>query len=500
MIYNVTGKNFDLQGSVSTEDILKDIIEADQGSQSKNEMVQGVNYYNSVNEILQRDFREFYVDGNKYIDYNKSNEAIVNPLHKKLVDQKAGYIAGKPVVFDAEDEELVVAINEVLGVKWKDTLVDWIVGASNKGRDELQPFIDGDGNFDYTIIPGEQVIYITDTTYEKKVIQAIRYYEMEWVVDGEVKKSLRVELWDEEKVTRYQEIEDGFGDTQYQFIQPGTMGVDVNPQYHWYDYNTNFVDGSQVNSFNDVTMQGIEGQGWGRIPFVCLRNNSNERSDLTPIKRYIDALDVVSSGFVNDLKDIQLAVWVLRGYEGECLSDFMLNLQKFKAIILDNDDSSSAEPKTLEIPKEARETMMTWLENKIYEIGQGVNETKLAGGSITNVVIKSMYAGLDIKANQLIMKLETALSNFMYFVVKYINDNNGTEYDYEDVSFTFNKSMIFNTTEIVEDLVKLKGIISDRTILENCPYVSDVEKELQRLEEQEEAQINALGGGMDFEE
>ena len=107
MFYEVAGKNIDLSGEVTTEQILKDIIDADQNSQKKQEMTEGVNYYATSNDILAKDFREYWVDGIKYVDYNKSNELIVNNLHKKLVDQKVGYIASKPVVVKSEDEELM---------------------------------------------------------------------------------------------------------------------------------------------------------------------------------------------------------------------------------------------------------------------------------------------------------------------------------------------------------------------------------------------------------
>lgn len=219
---------------------------------------------------------------------------------------------------------------------------------------------------------------------------------------------------------------------------------------------------------------------------------------LRTIKPYVDAMDIVASGFVNDLRDVQLAIWVLRGYEGEDLGEFMHNLMTFKAIKLDSSDSSSAEPKTMEIPKEARVALLDWLEKKIYDIGQGVNETALAGGSITNVVIKAMYAGLDIKSNILITKMKAALSEFMYFVVEYINDRDGTNYDYKTIRFTFNKSMIFNETDIVEMLTKSVGIISNKTIRANHPLVEDEAAEAEQMKLEEAERMESLGGDMGF--
>ena len=503
-MFNSLGLNVDYGGEVTTEQMLKDIIETDQKSQEKEEMVAGVNYYNGNNDILRRDFREYYIDGVKQIDYNKSNDHIVNNIHKTLVDQKQGYIVGKPVKFVSEDEELQSKVVELLGDNFMDTLQDWVKGSSNKGRDDLQPFVNAKGEFDYCIVPAEETVYLTDTTYQKNVTQVIRYYMMEIVEGDEIKEHKRIEVWDDEKVTRYQEVDD-FDGTKYVFIQPGTFGVKVNPEYHWYTYNTNFTNESQLYDFNDPTLVGAEGHGWGKVPFVSLWNNSEKRSDLMPIKNYVDAMDVVASGFINDLRDVQLAIWVLRGYEGTDLAEFMDNLMKFKAISLDNADSSSAEPKTLDIPKEARESMLSWLEQKIYEVGQGVNTQKITGGSITNVVIKAMYEGLNIKSNNMIVKLKKALSEFMYFVVEYINDRDGTTYNYKDIKFEFDKRTLFNEKEAketlktgIEAVLLLKGTLSDKTLLEvlkiavDLGVEIDVDAELAQVAKEQAQEINTL--------
>jgi SPP1 family phage portal protein len=472
---------------VSNSEIIKDLIKEEQNSLAKEEMIKGVRYYLGYNDILKKDFREYYVRNAKYTDYNKANEHIVNNFHKKLVDQKKNYCSSKPVTITGS-EELVDKVIEVLGrAEFDETISEVIKNASNKGFDTLQPYIDGEGEFGYSIIPSEQMIYIYDTSYEKTLVNAIRYFPMTWI-DGDVeRKSYRVEVWDFEKVTYYQEDSEG----NYRFIYPGEMeDITINPMFHWYEYNT--------NNFDLITYEGMEAHSWGRVPFVKIKNNAEQRSDLMLIKTYIDAVDMVSSGFINDLRDVQLAIWVLKGYEGEDLGEFMTNLMTFKTINLSTDDGASAEPKTMDIPKEAREAMLRWLEDKIYDIGQGVNESDLTGGSITNVAIKAMYSGLDMKANDMIINVRKALSEFMYFVVTYINNRDGSNYDYKEIDFTFNKSRIFNELETLTALKDLGIRISNKTLLENAPIISDVEKELERLAEEQEEAINSLGGGLGF--
>jgi len=449
-----------------TSEILKDLIKTDKAS--KQPMQDGLNYYVGENDILKKDFRLYYIESAEYIDYNKSNEHIPNNYHKKLVDQKRGYMVGKPVTIDVEsdDKSQMEAIQDVLGRQWQDALIEWVKGACNMGYQNLHPYIGADGSFKYAIITAVETIYITDNSLEAEVINVIRYYEMDWIkpVSKEKVKVLRAEIWDSEKVTYWQ----AEGDADFVLVAPNeNTDVNENPQYHWYMVS----DTAKV------------GMGWGKVPFVKLENNTELTTDLLPIKKYVDAVDIVSSGFINDLADIQLAIWVLRGYEGESLSEFMKNLQTFKAIKLSTDDNASAEPKTIEIPKEARVAILAWLDKKIYEIGQGVNEADLAGGSgITNVVIKAHYTGLDIKANTLLVKLEKAMYDFLWYVIQYINEADNKNYDVDDIKITFNKSMIFNEVEIVEMLAKSKGIISDETIIRNHPLVDDADKELELME------------------
>lgn len=446
-------------------EILKDLIEED--IRKKEKARQGTRYYRVMNDIQKVDFRQYYNDNRLFIDYNKSNEKLSNGFHKKLVDQKVGYIAGKPIVFSAEDENLQKAVNDTLGEQANDIFSEWIKGASNRGWDGLHVYYNKNGEFKIINISNLELIFIYDESYENELENVIRYYEMEFVYDGKKQESLRVEVWDDEKVVFYQKIGE-----EYYFISEGTMGINQNPKFHWQNENT---------ATNEIVSNG----SWDRIPFIKLKNNTEEMTDLEPIKSYVDALDVVSSGFINDLKDLQLAIWVLRGYESESLSEFTHNLKTFKAIVLDADEKSSVDNITMEIPKEAREVLMKWLENKIYQIGQGVDESNITGSSITNVVIKAMYAGLDIKSNLLITKMKSALTELMYFVVMHINIKNKTNYNYKDVKFTFNKSMIFNTAEIIDMIQKSVGLVSRKTLLGQHPLVDNVEDELKQIELEE---------------
>lgn len=52
------------------------------------------------------------------------------------------------------------------------------------------------------------------------------------------------------------------------------------------------------------------------------------------------------------------------------------------------------------------------------------------------------------------------------------------------IDLVFNRNMTVNEAEQIENCSKSTDIVSDKTILANHPYVSNVEEELKLLEEQ----------------
>ena len=472
-------------GSFTQEEIIKDIINDDLKSAEKARMAEGVDYYGNDPDILDVDFQTYYVEGVQYKDENKANNKVTNNFQKLLVDQKASFIAGNPIVLsvdnsaisDTEKDKMIADINDILGESFGDIIIDWITGTSNKGWEGMQAYIDEAGLFKYEIIPAQQLIPIYDTSHEKKINSVIRYYKVT-IVDkesGKSKERYAAEWWDKYIVTYY--IENEQGDYEKD------MSHEPNPAYHFYQYNT---------SKGKAKPKGI---GWGEVPFVILPNNTDKTTDLEPIKLYIDAYDSVSSGFLNDLDDIQMAIWVLKGYEGTELSEFMRNLKTFKAIKLEADEHAGATPERLEIPVEARKVMLELLDNKIYSIGQGVDLNKLVKNT-SGVALKILYSGLDMKANSLIRKLKIGFESLLWFVCEYLNRTEKLKYDYKDFTFVLNKSTIFNVKELCDSVDKMSPFMSKQTAVANNPFVEDVEAELALMEKEEAAEADAYGGGI----
>lgn len=474
------------QQSISDEVILKNLIASDKASQLKLDMIEGENYYKAKHKISNRKI-EYYLDGKYVEDKTKANNKAVNPFHQTLVDQKAEYIAGNPIKFvvtqeEGNDASVKLAteyqdlIQDYLGDVFDTTAVDWIIGASNKSVEWLHVFIDEEGKFDYTITDAIQIIPIYDSDYEKKLMSLIRYYTVEYVEDnGEKKKKIKAEWWDEKQVTFY--VEDRDGKFVKEVVLDANGNAEMNPRPHWLETNT--------------ATNATVGMGWGRVPFIPLYNNNRKLNDLHRIKALIDIYDLVISDFANNLEDIQDAVWKLKGYEGENLKEFMTNLKMFKAIKVSGEGDATTE--RIDIPTEARNKILDRLDDLIYKFGRGVDmNTDKFGNSPSGIALKFLYSDLDMKANALIRKMQDSLKDLMWFITDWINTTEKKEYDPAQVNFVFNKSIIINETELIDNARNSKGIISDETIMEHHPWVEDAGEELLRLEEQ--------GANLDFTE
>ena len=70
-----------------------------------------------------------------------------------------------------------------------------------------------------------------------------------------------------------------------------------------------------------------------------------------------------------------------------------------------------------------------------------------------------------------------------------INLKEKTKYDFRDVKIELQKNLPANESEVVDSWLKLRGLISDSTIIERLPLGLDALAEQDKMEEQEQSQL-----------
>ena len=102
-----------------------------------------------------------------------------------------------------------------------------------------------------------------------------------------------------------------------------------------------------------------------------------------------------------------------------------------------------------------------------------------------------MYAALDLKCNALEVEFKLGFEKLLYFINIYLNESHDIA-ETTDVEIVFNRDMEINETEVIENCKNSVGIISDKTIITNHPWIKDVEAEIKELESQEEKALAKL--------
>ena len=472
--------------------IIKQLITEFNMSDTKKKMLEGERYARNQNDILKKKLNEYTIyDQNtgqhvKKTNYNKSNEHLPHGFYQKQINQKKIYVCGKPITItynipidgekddntkNAEKKITNMAWN-VLGPNFEKLIKNRLKEASNKGRAWLHPNYK-DGKLVFEKIPSEECIPIYDTETQTYLEGFIHFYTIQDLSGDEPEDRIYVEYWDNKEVVYYIETKTEEGSIFLEDITRPRHGC------HWY-----------VEIYDDVmnNLKETEKHSWGRVPFIEIENNEEKTTDLEPIKPLIDAYDLIDSGFVNTIEDLKEIVWLINGYGAENLLTLIENL-KVNGVARTNDVAGKIDAKLLSIPYEARQALLKELKELIYEFGRAVDTSNkdLIGQAPSGVSLEFLYTDLDMKADDAIGGLTSAIYEILWYVLQDLKmsgkiPENINEFDFK---VEFNKSRIFNEAEKITTLNN-DNILSTRSKLEKHPYCDDVDVELQRIKEEKE--------------
>ncbi|MBR2383260.1 MAG: phage portal protein, partial [Anaerotignum sp.] len=370
------------------------------------------------------------------------------------------YLVGREptITVKGGNEDFEKALAEMADETFNGMLKKWLTGAANKGVEYLHVYYDEEGVFRYCIVPAEEVIVVYDEVYQQNIREVIRDYDIKVLDGGREKTKRRVEWWTDESVTYYTE------DSSGEFLQERESG-------HW--NVTEMLDGEEYETIE---------HGWGRVPFIPLRNNDKEMTDLQLVKGLIDAYDYVSSEGTNNLLDMVDLYWVIQGYGGETPSAVARKLQVNKAVQI-SDSSGSVEAKQVELPVEGRLNWMKMLRKDIFHFGMGVDtDSDDWGRAASGVALKFQYAMFYLKINGIVPEVKRAIKEFFRFAVEDWNREHGTDWNWKDILVTLNTNGITDDLETMQIIKESKGMVSEKTLLGKHPFVEDVNSEMEQLE------------------
>lgn len=411
-----------------TEAEIKRCIDDDITSEKKRLAKVGQRYYEGEHDILN--YRVFYynTDGVLVEDKARSNSRICHPFFTEHVDQLTAYILSFEEM-PIQAKPSVEGLQDHLDVYFDDDfwaeMAEVITGTTAKGFDYLYAFKNPEDRLAFQHADSLGVVEVrakdTDDGCE---------YVIYWYVDriGKNRKMIkRIQVHSKDQIWFYVQVDNG------EIKKDEDALINPRPNIVWTDPKTGAMYGDSL----------------GFIPFWRLDYNMKQFSGLKPIKGLIDDYDMMECGLSNNLQDFDTPIHLVKGYNGDDLSELQQNIKTKKILGVDAD--GGLDILTVDVPYQARKVKADEDEKNIYRFGMAFNSAQVGDGNVTNVVIRSRYTLLDLKAGKLIKRIKRFLKPIIKVVLDEINAKHGTDYQYSDVVVDFHPVIPTNEQESVQN-------------------------------------------------
>lgn len=451
-----------------TEAEIRRFIDNDSSSEKKKFAEVGQRYYEANHDILKSRLFYYNADGNLVEDTTRSNIKISHPFFTELSDQLSAYMLSfkeNPIRAKEAVEGLQDYLDEYFDDDFYTEISELITGAYNKGFEYIYAYKNAEGRLAFQCADSLGVIEVRAKDTDDECEYFIYWYIDR--IDKGKKEIRRIQVWSNQETWYY--VQSGNGRVKIDDSAP------INPRPHVV--------------FTEKKKNVKKGYSFGFIPFWRLDNNKKQISGLKPIKALIDDYDLMECGISNNLADFDTPLHVVTGFQGDNLDELQTNLKTKK--ILGVDEGGGVEVKTVDIPYQARKAKADEDEKNIYRFGMGFNSSQVGDGNITNVVIRSRYALLDLKANKLERRLKKLLKQLVKVVLDEINKMNKTDYKVSDVYFDFVREITTNESENysnektkaetqqvqINTILNVAAVLGDETIVKAICEVLDIDYE-----------------------
>lgn len=456
--------NLILQGAdMSDKQFFEREIQKWKNSPQRIMQIKGHLYYDNEHDILHRKRMMIGEGGELQEVDNLPNNRLIDNQYAKLVNQKANYLLGQPFAIDGENKQYVELLKKVFNKRFMKTLKAAGKAMLNNGICWLYPYYTETGEFSFRMFPGYEVLPFWKDTEHTILEAAVRLYLVVGYQGTTPVLIEKVEIYDLNGVHRF--ILDG------STLIPDLQGVDDNTS----PYTTTTNESGNTLPLN-----------WAKVPLIPLKYNECEIPLLKKVKTLQDGINVMLSDFENNMQeDARNTILVLKNYDGENLGEFRHNLSTYGAVKVRED--GGVETLQVEINAENYKGILELLKKSLIENARGYDakDDRLSGNP-NQMNIQSMYSDIDLDANGMETEFQAAFEELLWFINQDFSNRGLGDYEGAELQIVFNRDILINETESIENCSKSVGILSTETIVEQHPWVTDVEVELARLRKEKD--------------
>lgn len=421
-------------------------------------MLDGERYYCGDHDILNRKRTVIGKGGELEEVHNVPNNKLIDNQFKKVVDQKANFLLSKPLTFESENEQFADALKSVFNRQFLNKLKVTGVDAYLGGISWLYVYYDEQGELQFKVFKPFEVLPFWKDSEHTQLEYAVRLYNVEVYNGSRLTIEERVEVYKEDGVYRYE-------------LRNNSLHED--PDNHYSPYIQ--VDGAEYN--------------WERIPLIAFKSNFKELPLIKSVKSLQDGLNFLISNYVNNLEeDPRNTILILKNYEGQDLAEFRRNLSQYGAVKVRTVDGADGGVQSLHIDVNAGnyELILKTLKKAIIENARGYDaKDDRLGGNANQMNLQCVYNDISLDADNMESEYQASFEKLLFFVKAYLKTRGYGDFKNDTVDIIFNRDMLHNSSETIDNLVKLGVRLPNNLLVAQVPFVNDPQKVIDDLKEQD---------------
>lgn len=402
------------------------------------------NYQDGVQAILSK----------SYVDTSKPISRVVTNYCADIVSSYCGYIASPGYISYSSDNEIDSIMDCLRYNDYQDEDADFLNDALVYGVAAELMYTDEQGQVRFRLIEPTSCFGIYDDSLTGDLMYFVRMYKAN---DWDNNDLYNVDVYSESTIKHYQMH--GNGSLEF-----------VSEEAHYFNQcpaNIFYLDKDERNIFDCIiTLQ--------------------------------DAYNELLSGEIDDFSAFCDAYLTLEGVDAE--ADDIASMKANRVLILPT--GASADWLTKNANDTQIENILKRVHDNIYRIAKcpDFSSEQFVGGVSSGVAIRYRLTGCETRAATIESNMKKALQRRIELIAGVASLKLGEEI-FRDIQITFKRNIPEDYTSLVNIVNALKGTVSDETLLSMIPQVTDVQAELDRVQEQKQKNMEMYSfGSLDEEE
>lgn len=383
---------------------------------------------------------------------NKPCNRIVTNFCKSIVDNFQGYLTGIDITYTSDED--IEGLQDILNYN----------DVSNEDSELLKQaliygvayeicYVDEDGKQRFNIIDSRDVFPIYYNTLTQDLAGVVYF----WLIDNtDVSKGYYVDVYSKDGKKTYK--------TQ--------------------------------SMFSSLVLLDESEYFYNQIPVSVFPLNKEEVSVFDCVLTLQDAYNTLISSEVDDFEAFCDAYLVLKGLHIDADEAYKIRTHR----ILDlGDGNTDADAKylTKNIADTQIENMLTNIKNNIHKISCCPDFADNAFGTASGIAMKYKLLGFENRSGAIEKQMVKALQKRLELLCSIISLTDGGEGEqtWRDIQIIFTRNIPSDMSDILTTVNGLRGLVSDKTLLSQIPFIQDVDTELEAIAEQKAQNMELYGFG-----